>query len=27
VMTTSVMLGDMRNNPSSRMEFLNLIKE
>lgn len=25
VMTTSVMLGDMRNNPSSRMEFLNLI--
>lgn len=26
VMTTSVMLGDMRNNPSSRMEFLNLIK-
>jgi GTP cyclohydrolase IA len=25
-MTTSVMLGDMRNNPSSRMEFLNLIK-
>lgn len=26
VMTTSVMLGDMRNNQSSRMEFLNLIK-
>lgn len=26
VMTTSVMLGDMRNNPSSRMEFLQLIK-
>ena len=26
VMTTSVMLGDMRNNPSSRMEFLNLIQ-
>lgn len=26
VMTTSVMLGDMRDNPSSRMEFLNLIK-
>lgn len=26
VMTTSVMLGEMRNNPSSRMEFLNLIK-
>lgn len=26
VMTTSVMLGDMRNNPSSRMEFLNLIR-
>lgn len=25
-MTTSVMLGDMRNNPSSRMEFLNLIR-
>lgn len=25
VMTTSVMLGDMRNNPSTRMEFLNLI--
>jgi GTP cyclohydrolase IA len=25
-MTTSVMLGDMRNNPSSRMEFLNLVK-
>ena len=25
VMTTSVMLGDMRNNPASRMEFLNLI--
>jgi GTP cyclohydrolase I len=25
VMTTSVMLGEMRNNPSSRMEFLNLI--
>lgn len=24
VMTTSVMLGDMRDNPSSRMEFLNL---
>ncbi len=26
VMTTSVMLGDMRNNSSSRMEFLQLIK-
>ena len=26
VMTTSIMLGDMRNNPSSRMEFLNLIR-
>jgi GTP cyclohydrolase I len=26
VMTTSVMLGDMRNNQSSRMEFLQLIK-
>lgn len=26
VMTTSVMLGDMRDNPSSRSEFLNLIK-
>ena len=26
VMTTSVMLGDMRDNPSSRMEFLNLIR-
>jgi GTP cyclohydrolase I len=26
VMTTSVMLGDMRENPSSRMEFLNLIR-
>ncbi|MCH9717240.1 MAG: GTP cyclohydrolase I FolE [Gammaproteobacteria bacterium] len=25
-MTTSVMLGEMRNNPSSRMEFLNLIR-
>ena len=25
VMTTSVMLGEMRNNPSSRMEFLHLI--
>lgn len=25
VMTTSVMLGEMRNNPSSRLEFLNLI--
>ena len=25
-MTTSVMLGDLRHNPSSRMEFLNLIK-
>ncbi len=25
-MTTSVMLGDMRHNPSSRIEFLNLIK-
>ena len=25
-MTTSVMLGDMRENPSSRMEFLNLIR-
>ena len=25
VMTTSVMLGDIRNNPSTRMEFLNLI--
>ena len=27
VMTTSVMLGDMRNNASSRMEFLNLIAQ
>lgn len=27
VMTTSVMLGEMRSNPSSRMEFLNLIRE
>ncbi len=26
VMTTSVMLGEMRNNPNSRMEFLNLIR-
>lgn len=26
VMTTSVMLGDLRNNPSSRLEFLNLIR-
>lgn len=26
VMTTSVMLGDMRDNPSTRMEFLNLIR-
>ena len=26
VMTTSVMLGEMRNNTSSRMEFLNLIR-
>lgn len=26
VMTTSVMLGDIRNNPSSRLEFLNLIR-
>jgi GTP cyclohydrolase I len=26
VMTTSVMLNEMRDNPSSRMEFLNLIK-
>lgn len=26
VMTTSVMLGEMRDNPSSRVEFLNLIK-
>ena len=26
VMTTSVMLGDIRNNPSSRIEFLNLIR-
>jgi GTP cyclohydrolase IA len=26
VMTTSVMLGEMRDNPSSRMEFLNLIR-
>ena len=26
VMTTSVMLGEMRHNPSSRMEFLNLIR-
>lgn len=26
VMTTSVMLGEMRNNPSSRIEFLNLIR-
>ncbi len=26
VMTTSVMLGGMRDNPSSRMEFLNLIR-
>ena len=25
-MTTSVMLGDMKNNPSSRLEFLNLIR-
>lgn len=26
IMTTSVMLGDMRNNNNSRMEFLNLIR-
>lgn len=26
IMTTSVMLGEMRNNQSSRMEFLNLVK-
>lgn len=26
VMTTSVMLGDMRNNPNCRIEFLNLIR-
>ncbi|MCX7118230.1 MAG: GTP cyclohydrolase I FolE [Legionellales bacterium] len=26
IMTTSVMLGEMRDNPTSRMEFLNLIK-
>lgn len=26
VMTTSVMLGEMRNNPNCRMEFLNLIR-
>jgi GTP cyclohydrolase IA len=26
IMTTSVMLGELRNNPSSRMEFLNLIR-
>ena len=26
VMTTSVMLGEMRDNPDSRMEFLNLIR-
>ena len=26
VMTTSVMLGEMRDNPSSRLEFLNLIR-
>ena len=26
IMTTSVMLGEMKNNPSSRMEFLNLIR-
>lgn len=26
IMTTSVMIGEMRNNPSSRMEFLNLIR-
>ena len=26
VMTTSVMLGEMRNNPTSRLEFLNLIR-
>jgi GTP cyclohydrolase I len=26
IMTTSVMLGDLRNNQSSRMEFLNLIR-
>lgn len=25
VMTTSIMLGDIKNNPSTRMEFLNLI--
>lgn len=27
IMTTSVMLGDIKNNPSSRMEFLNLISK
>lgn len=27
IMTTSVMLGEMRDNPSSRMEFLNLINK
>ncbi len=27
IMTTSSMLGDMRNNPSTRNEFLNLIKK
>ena len=27
IMTTSVMLGEMKNNPSSRMEFLNLISK
>jgi GTP cyclohydrolase IA len=26
IMTTSVMLGELKNNPSSRMEFLNLIR-
>ena len=26
IMTTSVMLGDIKNNPSTRMEFLNLIR-
>jgi GTP cyclohydrolase I len=25
IMTTSVMLGDLKDNPSSRMEFLNLV--
>ncbi len=26
IMTTSVMLGDIKNNPSSRLEFLNLVR-